>query len=187
MTEGAGPMQDFPLEDLFVFMQDLRRDHGYGIDEFIAVQEILLGLAERGELPTDLYRLEGYLRPILCRNRREQLDFAVRYQSWVRGRLERGSGPDFQIDVAPEAPSSDSWKHQQGRLNRFTLVVAIVGVICAAWALGQGLEGASRDNTHHSPAAPSVVVSTKPGTGPSRPPPRPVPSVSISGKPVIIS
>lgn len=74
----------FPFDELCEFVEEIREDYAFGLDEFIAVQEVVLGLARDGRLPTNLARLEGYIRPILCSNSKEQADFHRRYTEWLR-------------------------------------------------------------------------------------------------------
>jgi hypothetical protein len=94
----------FPLDALLEFVADLREEYAFGVDEFIAVQEVVLGLSCAGKLPSEPKDLEGYIRPILCSNRREQEDFHARYATFLeslerRGKRELPSSPPKSDEV----------------------------------------------------------------------------------------
>jgi len=60
------------------------RNAGYaiGVQQHIAAQNLLLGLAAEERLPKDLSRLQTLLAPILCSTPQEQKDFARYFKLW---------------------------------------------------------------------------------------------------------
>jgi uncharacterized protein with von Willebrand factor type A (vWA) domain len=61
------------------------RESGYriGVSQYIAVQDLLMALANQGELPDNPERLRTLLAPILCSSPTEQEDFQYRFDDWV--------------------------------------------------------------------------------------------------------
>src|SRR5262245_38519872 len=78
-------------------LDELRADgYNIGIDQYIAVNDLLLALAARGESLDDPQRLKSLIGPLLCSSPSEQSDFPLHFDAWLN-RLGQ---------VAPAAPSS---------------------------------------------------------------------------------
>jgi hypothetical protein len=153
---------DFPLSELFEFVEELREDFEIGLHEFIAVQEIVLGLARQGRLPADPMQIEGYLGPILCSNRREQAEFHRRYSAWCE-RVEKAA-------QAPPSPAEhaelrwDELRRRHLRFNWFTgALLAFAGVFVLAWAVDAFRAERPAGSTQEQEPGPG----TKPGPQPA--------------------
>ena len=58
------------------FIEKLRcAGYNIGVSQHVAAQDLLLGLATRGGLPTELSGLRTLLAPILCKSSKQQVEF----------------------------------------------------------------------------------------------------------------
>jgi len=67
------------------FIDELR-ELGYriGVSQYIAVQDLIVALANQGALPENPEGLRTLLAPILCSSSTEQEDFQYRFDGWVK-------------------------------------------------------------------------------------------------------
>jgi len=71
--------------DLLTDFIDELRESGYriGVSQYIAVQDLMVALANQGKLPENSERLRTLIAPILCSSPTEQEDFQYRFDDWV--------------------------------------------------------------------------------------------------------
>lgn len=111
------------------FLDDLR-DAGYniGIQQYIAVQDLLLSLVAQGEL-SDLRQLKSLIGPIVCSSATEQIDFQERFEEWAKQlKLEDYRPPETPEQIA-EGLAEDLARIQKGGR---TLIRRLVGVVIVA-------------------------------------------------------
>ncbi len=67
------------------FIDELR-ESGYriGVSQYIAVQDLMVALANQGKLPDNPERLRTLLAPILCSSPTEQEDFQYQFDDWLK-------------------------------------------------------------------------------------------------------
>lgn len=88
---GGDDVDGFPFERLLAFLRSLP---DVGVDQVLSVHELLVRLAERGELPATLLQLRPMLSPIVCKSASEQLAFADAYREFcAASQGERASVP----------------------------------------------------------------------------------------------
>lgn len=84
-------------DDLLDFIETLRADgYNIGAGQFIHVQNLILVLAARGQLPEDPARLHSYIAPIVCDTPERQADFERQFTRWAEAR-------EVRFDAAPAA------------------------------------------------------------------------------------
>jgi hypothetical protein len=86
MDTGIEIVQPIWLDpDLLTDFIDELRESGYriGVSQYIAVQDLMVALANQGKLPYNPERLRTLLAPILCSSPTEQEDFQYRFDDWV--------------------------------------------------------------------------------------------------------
>jgi uncharacterized protein with von Willebrand factor type A (vWA) domain len=72
-------------DNLLNFIDDLRvAGYNIGLEQYIAVQNLILALTAQGRLPAKLADLQTFLAPILCHSPKEQEDFAQHFADWAR-------------------------------------------------------------------------------------------------------
>jgi hypothetical protein len=76
------------IEDLLRFIDQLRLA-GFDIStqQYVAAQNVLIGLAAHGCWPTDQRALRTWLAPIICSSPHEQENFYRRFDHWVEQRM----------------------------------------------------------------------------------------------------
>lgn len=93
-------------EALFEFLYYLR-DHDYniGVEQFIATESLLAGLATRKQFPRTLEELCSWVGPIICTKPEEQSEFQEHLRDWLKERKE--------IVVPPTPPRPVAQKVQR--------------------------------------------------------------------------
>jgi hypothetical protein len=70
--------------ELLNFIEDLRSaGYNIGMSQYVAAQDLILGLAAQGNLPSNLTRLRTLLAPILCKSSKQQAEFQHYFAAWI--------------------------------------------------------------------------------------------------------
>ena len=70
--------------ELLNFIEDLRSaGYNIGMSQYVAAQDLILGLAAQGNLPSSLARLRTLLAPILCKSSKQQAEFQHYFAAWI--------------------------------------------------------------------------------------------------------
>ncbi len=71
-------------QELINFIEKLRAaDYHIGATQYIAAQDLILGLAAQRKLPPKLTGLRALLAPILCHSPKEQAAFKTHFDEWI--------------------------------------------------------------------------------------------------------
>ncbi|MDM8564091.1 formylglycine-generating enzyme family protein [Candidatus Halobeggiatoa sp. HSG11] len=112
-------IEDILTKKLITLIDDLRfAGYNIGATQYIAAQDLVLALAARGELPSDLSELRMLLAPILCHSPQEQAEFDTYFDKWV------GQFQQVEIVVETETHIDNSGNNIRD-LNLSGLVVSI--------------------------------------------------------------
>lgn len=72
------------LDALPSLLDDLRTaGYDISVSHYIAIQDLLLGLAARGERFDSFHRLQRYIGPLVCNNAAQQADFETYFYRWA--------------------------------------------------------------------------------------------------------
>ena len=100
--------------DLLTDFIDKLRESGYGIgvSQYIAVQDLILALANQNKLPENPEGLRTLLAPILCSSPTEQGDFQYRFDDWVKLiKLKEEKKDETTVkEVLPEKMPKSRWR-----------------------------------------------------------------------------
>jgi hypothetical protein len=120
-------------EQLPTLLDHLREDAGFtvGVDQYLAVDRLLLALASGGPFPADATRLKTLLGPVVCKSEKEQALFSSLFDDWLN-RLEPTYVAARHGTLARELGQFSSMR----RLGlRILLAVAVAGMFLAAAGL----------------------------------------------------
>ncbi|HKI02126.1 MAG TPA: Yip1 family protein [Thermoanaerobaculia bacterium] len=139
-------------EALLDLVDDLRAaGYNIGVEQYLAVQDLVLVLAARGEDLADPGGLKRLLGPLLCSSPREQSDFGPRFDRWLEGHRPE---PEPAKPGPVPAPRVSEWKHGLEGFDRWGRRLAWAGgflaLILAAAAvlpLASTSSGPSRPST----------------------------------------
>ncbi|WP_299485582.1 hypothetical protein [Acaryochloris sp. IP29b_bin.137] len=139
MESGTATTPEWVASELLVQFLDDLRDAGYniGIQQYIAVQDLVLTLATQGELP-DLRNLRSFIGPIVCSSAIEQIDFQERFDGWTKqlnlDDFRQLNLEDFRRHEIPEHNAKslveDLDRIQRGGKTLTRLLTGVV-IICA--------------------------------------------------------
>lgn len=141
---------------LLGFVDELR-EAGYNVatEQYVAVQDLVLALAARGEDIESPESLRGLLGPILCSSPAEQQDFRGRFDDW----LARFSGEDeAAVEEPGELDQLLAALHRAFLWWRWGLAVLLIVVASGlfyTWSLIQEKELPTLPPAGPAPAAPS--------------------------------
>jgi len=97
-------------EKLQLFINELRlAGYNIGLTQFVAAQNLILALAQQGELPAKLASLKTLLAPVLCHSPKEQTEFGRRFENWVKqveASEEVMRGPTKEVILEKPAPKT---------------------------------------------------------------------------------
>ncbi len=145
-------------DELLDFVESLRADgYNIGTSQFINVQNLILLLAARGELPEEPARLRSYLAPLLCNSPEQQAEFERRFQRWSETR-------ELHFQPAPSPVPSPARQTLQrdlsraGRLSRWLKWGVAALVVAALLVTATLLIPHKDDNETLVPPPPDTVV-----------------------------
>ena len=111
---------------------DELRAEGYniGVGQYIAVNDLLLALAARGESLDDPQRLKSLIGPLLCSSPSEQVDFQQRFDGWLtRLSLATSVAPATTLGAELETIERGS------RWRRLIIITGVVAAVISILAL----------------------------------------------------
>jgi hypothetical protein len=146
------------------FIDELR-ESGYriGVSQYIAVQDLMVALANQGKLPENPERLRTLLAPILCSSPTEQEDFQYRFDDWVELiKLKEEKKNEISVkEVLLEKMAKSRWRFRR-------LILPVIAIMFSSLILKTSSPTVSPSTPIQPTVSPSTpiqpTVSPKPTT-----------------------
>lgn len=108
---------------------DELRAEGYniGVDQYIAVNDLVLALAARGASLDNAQRLKSFIGPLLCSSPSEQETFQLHFDAWLARLGQAAQAPTTEL--ASELATIDRGSRRRRLIIGVGVVAAVVSVV----------------------------------------------------------